>query len=65
MKDTTAALMARYLENENVKYLFGVPGAHVLPIYDWVKRKIFITLLSCFFEKDIIYEKPCYAEKIK
>ena len=38
MKDTTAAIMARYLEQENVKYLFGVPGAHILPIYDAISR---------------------------
>ena len=38
MKDTTAAIMAKYLEQENVKYLFGVPGAHVLPLYDAIYR---------------------------
>jgi len=38
MKDTTAALMAQYLEQEKVNYLFGVPGAHVLPLYDAIYR---------------------------
>ncbi len=38
MKDTTAAIMAKYLEQEHVKYLFGVPGAHVLPLYDAIYR---------------------------
>jgi len=38
MKDSTAAIMAKYLEQENVKYLFGVPGAHVLPLYDAIYR---------------------------
>lgn len=38
MKDTAAAIMAKYLEQENVKYFFGVPGAHVLPIYDAIYR---------------------------
>ena len=38
MKDTTAAVMAKYLEQENVNYLFGVPGAHVLPLYDAIYR---------------------------
>jgi acetolactate synthase-1/2/3 large subunit len=38
MKDTSAAIMAKYLEKENVKYLFGVPGAHVLPLYDAIYR---------------------------
>jgi thiamine pyrophosphate-dependent acetolactate synthase large subunit-like protein len=32
MEDTTAAVMTKYLEQENVKYLFGVPGAHALPL---------------------------------
>ena len=38
MKDTAAALLSKYLEQENVKYLFGVPGAHVLPLYDAMYR---------------------------
>ncbi len=38
MKDTAAAVMAKYLEQENVKYMFGVPGAHVLPLYDAIYR---------------------------
>ena len=44
MKDTTAAIMAKYLEQENVKYLFGVPGAHVLPLYDAINT---FSLLLC------------------
>jgi len=43
MKDSTAAIMAKYLEQENVKYLFGVPGAHVLPLYDAIYRTTSIT----------------------
>lgn len=38
MKDTCAAISSQYLEQENVKYLFGVPGAHILPIYDAIYR---------------------------
>lgn len=38
MKDTTAVILSKYLEQEKVKYLFGVPGAHVLPIYDAIHR---------------------------
>jgi acetolactate synthase-1/2/3 large subunit len=38
MKDTSAAIMAKYLEQENVKYLFGVPGAHISPLYDGIHR---------------------------
>lgn len=38
MKDTSAVILSKYLEQENVKYLFGVPGAHVLPLYDAIYR---------------------------
>jgi len=38
MKDSAAAIMAQYLEQEKVNYLFGVPGAHVLPLYDAIYR---------------------------
>jgi thiamine pyrophosphate-dependent acetolactate synthase large subunit-like protein len=35
MKDTTGAIMAKYLDQEYVKYFFGVPGAHVLPLANY------------------------------
>lgn len=38
MKDTAAAVMAKYLEQEDVEYIFGVPGAHILPFYDGLYR---------------------------
>lgn len=38
MKDTTAAVMAKYLEQEGVEYVFGVPGGHILPFYDGLHR---------------------------
>lgn len=38
MKDTTAAVTAKYLEQEGVEYVFGVPGAHVLPFYNALHR---------------------------
>jgi acetolactate synthase-1/2/3 large subunit len=38
VKDTTAAVMAKYLEQEGVEYVFGVPGAHILPFYDGLHR---------------------------
>jgi acetolactate synthase-1/2/3 large subunit len=34
MKITVAELIVRYLERLGVEVLFGMPGAHVLPIYD-------------------------------
>lgn len=34
MKITVSELIVRYLEHLGVEVLFGMPGAHVLPIYD-------------------------------
>jgi len=34
MKIAVSELIVRYLERLGVEYLFGMPGAHVLPIYD-------------------------------
>jgi acetolactate synthase I/II/III large subunit len=38
VKDTAAAIMAKYLEQEGVEYVFGVPGGHLLPFYDALYR---------------------------
>lgn len=38
MKGTTADILVKYLEQEGVEYVFGVPGAHVLPIYDAISK---------------------------
>ncbi len=34
MKITVSALIVRYLERLGIEFIFGMPGAHVLPIYD-------------------------------
>ena len=34
MKGTGAQILVRYLENEGVKYVFGLPGGHLLTFYD-------------------------------
>jgi acetolactate synthase-1/2/3 large subunit len=34
MRGTGADLLVRYLEQEGVEYLFGVPGGHLLGLYD-------------------------------
>lgn len=34
MKITVSELIVRYLERLGVEFIFGMPGAHVLPIYD-------------------------------
>jgi len=50
MKDSAAAIMAQYLEQEKVNYLFGVPGAHVLPLYDAIYRTTSIKPILCKHE---------------
>ena len=34
MKGSAADILVKYLENEGVEYIFGVPGGHLLPLYD-------------------------------
>jgi len=34
MKVTVSDLIVRFVERLGIKYIFGMPGAHVLPIYD-------------------------------
>jgi acetolactate synthase-1/2/3 large subunit len=38
VKGTTVEILVKYLEQENVKFLFGVPGGHLLPLYDAIYR---------------------------
>jgi acetolactate synthase-1/2/3 large subunit len=38
MKGTAADILVKYLEQEGVEFLFGVPGGHLLPLYDAVYR---------------------------
>ena len=34
MKITVSELIVKYLERLGVEYIFGMPGAHILPVYD-------------------------------
>ena len=34
MKITVSELIVRYLERLGIEYIFGIPGAHILPVYD-------------------------------
>lgn len=34
MKGSSAEIIVKYLEQEGVEYVFGVPGGHLLPFYD-------------------------------
>ncbi len=38
MKGSAADILVKYLEQEGVEYLFGVPGGHLLPLYDAIHR---------------------------
>ncbi len=38
MKGSAADIIVKYLEQEGVEYLFGVPGGHLLPLYDAIYR---------------------------
>ena len=38
MKGSAADVLVKYLEQEGVEYLFGVPGGHLLPLYDAVHK---------------------------
>lgn len=38
MKGTAVDILVKYLEQEGVEYLFGVPGGHLLPLYDAIYR---------------------------
>ncbi len=34
MKASVAEIIVKYLEQEGVEYVFGIPGGHLLPLYD-------------------------------
>jgi len=34
MKIQVSELIVRYLEKLGIEYIFGMPGAHILPVYD-------------------------------
>ena len=34
MKITVSELIVRYMERLGIEYIFGMPGAHILPVYD-------------------------------
>ncbi len=46
MKGTGAEVLVRYLENEGVKYVFGLPGGHLLTFYDAVRRSTITPILA-------------------
>ena len=38
MKVTVSDLVVRYMERLDIEVIFGMPGAHVLPVYDSLYR---------------------------
>ena len=46
MKGTGAEILVRYLENEGVKYVFGLPGGHLLTFYDALGRSSITSILA-------------------
>ena len=46
MKGTGAEILVRYLENEDVKYVFGLPGGHLLTFYDALRQSSITAILA-------------------
>lgn len=46
MKIQVSELMVRFLERLGVEYVFGMPGAHILPVYDALYRSRLRTVLA-------------------
>ncbi len=46
MKGTGAQILVRYLENEGVKYVFGLPGGHLLTFYDALRQSSITSILA-------------------
>ncbi len=46
MKGTGAEVLVRYLENEGVKYVFGLPGGHLLTFYDALRASSITSILA-------------------
>jgi acetolactate synthase-1/2/3 large subunit len=46
MNITVSELIVRYMERLGIGYIFGMPGAHVLPVYDALYRSSLRTVLA-------------------
>ncbi len=46
MKGTGAEILVRYLENEGVTHVFGLPGGHLLTFYDALARSSITPILA-------------------
>lgn len=46
MKIQVSELLVRFLERLGIEYVFGMPGAHILPVYDGLYRSAIRTVLA-------------------
>jgi acetolactate synthase-1/2/3 large subunit len=46
MKANGAEILVRYLENEGVEYVFGLPGGHLLTFYDALRQSSITSILA-------------------
>ena len=46
MKIQVSELIVRYLEKLGIEYIFGMPGAHILPVYDSLYRSSVKSVLA-------------------
>jgi acetolactate synthase I/II/III large subunit len=58
---TASDAIVRVLEGEGVRYLFGIPGAHVLPLYDAVGRSGRLEAVLTRHEGGAAYMARMYA----
>jgi acetolactate synthase I/II/III large subunit len=61
MKRSAADVIVRYLELEGVEYLFGVPGGHLLALYDAVHRATSLRTILAKNEQGAGYMANGYA----
>ena len=46
MKITVSELIVKYIERLGIEYIFGMPGAHILPVYDCLYHSSVKTVLA-------------------
>ena len=61
MKITTASLLLKYLEGEGVKYIFGIPGTSLVPLYDAINKQDAIKPILAKHEEGAAFMADGYA----
>ena len=61
MKITTAGLLLQYLEGEGVKYIFGVPGTSLVPLYAAMNKQDAIKPILTKHEEGAAFMADGYA----